>query len=72
MDVGLFQLLFWIFLFGVVVMAYEIAESFRPPVCKECSHCRAIKEEERRRQAQARDAFARRYGIHEDEDRGRR
>lgn len=71
MDIGTLQVLFWVFLFGLVVMGYELTESLKPPVCRQCAHCQAIKEEERRRQAELRETFGRQYGMRDVDDDGR-
>ncbi|HEX8940063.1 MAG TPA: hypothetical protein VF763_07855 [Candidatus Limnocylindrales bacterium] len=73
MELTTIQLLFWVFLLGVVVMGYELGEALKAPVCPSCTHCQAIKEEERRRQAELRETFGHHYGARiDDEDRWRR
>ncbi len=71
MDLLIIQVVFWLLLAGTIFMAYEFKQSLKPPVCPECYHCRSRMEEERRRQAEARDAFARQFERDRDDD-GRR
>ncbi len=70
MDLQAVQVVFWLLLVAAVVMTYELKESLKPPVCRECPHCTARLDEERRRQAEAREAFAR--TINDDRERDQR
>ncbi len=62
------QLLFWLFVLGVLVTGFEMVASLRPPACPRCAHCQALEEEERRRQAELRDSLANRFGIRDPKD----
>lgn len=65
------QLLFLLFLVGIALVAYEMRASLRPAYCPACPHCRAAREEARRREAELADSYPgpepRRH--HDDEDR---
>lgn len=68
MDLQTIQVVFWLLLVATIFMAYEIRESLKAPVCPECYHCKSKLEEDRRRQAEAREAFARSFQRDRDED----
>ena len=71
MDLLTIQVAFWLLLGAIVVMTYELKESLKPPVCRECPHCQARLAEEKRREAESRDLFARTVDDDRDEDRRR-
>ncbi len=53
------QILFWLLVTTIVMLAYELHESTKPVYCERCAHCQALKEQERQRRAEFRDAFGR-------------
>ncbi len=72
MDPTLAQLLTFGFLAAIGLMAYEMQAALKPPFCPECSHCRMERHEEKRRQAEARERYARQNGLWDDENDRRR
>ncbi|HEY6056719.1 MAG TPA: hypothetical protein VIV06_01745 [Candidatus Limnocylindrales bacterium] len=72
MDPVIAQLLSVGFLAAIGLTAYEMHAATQPPFCAECSHCRAERHEQRRRQAEMREQFARRNGIVDNDEDDRR
>lgn len=69
MDPGVSSLLFLGFIIAIAATAFELRASLGPPVCAECQHCRDRLAEERRREEELRDWYARRWGVGDrDED----
>jgi hypothetical protein len=53
---------------AMLVTLYEMRSSLKPSTCPECSHCRAIAEEDARTQDRLAREYARRVGLDEDDD----
>lgn len=60
-------------IFGaMVLMVYEMGASLRPAACPECTHCAARRAADEREQELLAREYARRTGLHDDEDDRRR
>ncbi len=53
---------------AIVVTLYEMGQSFRPAVCPECGHCRALAEQEVQTQEHLAREYARRVGLDDEND----
>ncbi len=72
MDPTIAQFLTAAFLVAIGMTAFEMQAALKAPFCAECSHCRAERHEQRRREAESRERYARQNGIWDDEDERRR
>jgi hypothetical protein len=69
MDQGIAQLLVLAFVGASILSFAEMRSALKAPVCPECSHCRSLAFEKRRRDEEIRESYARRYGfVDQDED----
>jgi hypothetical protein len=65
------QILFLVFVLGIVLSLYEMRQALIPARCAECPHCRAVLEEAHRRETELAERYARseRLTRRDDEDR---
>ena len=68
MDQSIAQLLVLAFAGASVISFAEMRSALTPPACSECSHCRSLAYEKRRREEELRNSYARRYGLVEHDD----
>jgi hypothetical protein len=60
-------------IFGAMVLTlYEMGAALRPVACPECSHCQARQAADEREQDMLGREYARRTGLHQDDDDDRR
>ncbi len=73
METAIPQVLLFLFLVGIVLVAYEMKAALRAPFCSECPHCRTVRELEQRGQTELDDWYRQRYGVRrrDDDERGR-
>lgn len=71
MNPEIIQVAFWFLVAAVVIVAYELNQSLKPHYCEQCAHCQALREDDRRRRAEARESM-RPYGWRDREDDDRR
>jgi len=53
---------------AMILTVYDLRASLAPETCDECPHCRARKEEDRRRQEELAREYARKNGLDQDEE----
>ena len=53
------QILFLLFVLGIILSLYEMRQALIPVSCPECPHCRAAHEEARRRETEVANRYAR-------------
>lgn len=70
MDPAVIQILLFMFIGAIALVAFEMRASLRAPSCPECPHCRAAIAAEQRAQADMRTAYQRRERDRDREDRG--
>jgi hypothetical protein len=68
MDQGIAQLLVLAFAGASLLSFAEMRSALKAPVCPECSHCRSVAYEKRRRDEEIRESYARRYGFADPDD----
>jgi len=72
MDPTFAPILFIGFLVAIGLMSVELRDAADPPVCPQCSHCRQVADDKRRREAELREWYAQRWRLGERDDDDRR
>jgi hypothetical protein len=68
MSPEVIQIVFWLLVATVVMVAFELHESLKPSYCEHCAHCQALQEAEAERRRELHDAFKRNQPISWDRD----
>jgi hypothetical protein len=72
MDGSILQLGLAAIFCAMILVVYEMGAALRPVTCPECSHCQARRAAEERAQELLNREYARRVGLHDEDDDQRR
>ena len=57
MSPELVQVVFWLLVALVVILAYDMHQALKPTYCEHCAHCAALREAEQEQKAAVQEAW---------------